>query len=216
MITDRTTGTEQRVSVTLAVHGEHQVGNALTAIAIALECGVTPQQAAAALSDASPVSAHRMAVTTRADGATVIDDAYNANPDSMRAALKALATVARSGPTRRRTFAVLGEMGELGDESVVEHDAIGRFAVRLDITRIIAVGATRPVRGLFQGAVMEGSWGEEASHVPDADAAIALLRDEVGPGDIVLVKASQSVGLWSVAEALLGNDNAVLETEAAR
>lgn len=216
VITDRATGTEQRVPVALAVHGEHQVGNALTAIAIAIECGATPEQAAAALAGAAPVSAHRMAVTTRADGVTVIDDAYNANPDSVRAALKALATVARSGPTRRRTFAVLGEMAELGDDSVVEHDAIGRFAVRLDISRIVAVGATRPVRGLFQGAVMEGSWGEEASHVPDADAAIALLRDEVGPGDIVLVKASQSVGLWSVAEALLGNDNAVLETEAAR
>ncbi|MFD6897437.1 UDP-N-acetylmuramoyl-tripeptide--D-alanyl-D-alanine ligase [Rhodococcus sp. NPDC060086] len=216
VITDRTTGTEQRVPVALAVHGEHQVGNALTAIAVAIECGATPEQAAAALAGAVPVSAHRMAVTTRADGVTVIDDAYNANPDSVRAALKALATVARSGPTRRRTFAVLGEMAELGDDSVVEHDAIGRFAVRLDISRIVAVGATRPVRGLFQGAVMEGSWGEEASHVPDADAAITLLRDEVGPGDIVLVKASQSVGLWSVAEALLGNDNAVLETEAAR
>ncbi|MCK0092902.1 UDP-N-acetylmuramoyl-tripeptide--D-alanyl-D-alanine ligase [Rhodococcus sp. HNM0563] len=215
-ITDRVTGTEQRLPVTLAVHGEHQVGNALTAIAIALECGATPEQAGAALAGAAPVSAHRMAVTTRADGVTVIDDAYNANPDSMRAALKALATVARSGPARRRTFAVLGEMGELGDESVVEHDAIGRFAVRLDISRIIAVGATRPVRGLFQGAVMEGSWGEEASHVLDADAAIELLRDEIGPGDIVLVKASQSVGLWSIAEALLGDDNAVLETEAAR
>ena len=213
-------GGRRSADVTLAVHGEHHVGNALTAAATALECGATLEQIAAALGGAAPVSAHRMAVRTRADGVTVIDDAYNANPDSMRAALKALVTMARAGDTPRRTFAVLGEMGELGDDSVVEHDRIGRLAVRLDVTRIIAVGATRPVRGLFQGAVMEGSWGEEASHVPDADAAIALLEDELEPGDVVLVKASQSVGLWSVADAVLGagtgNTDSAVETEAAR
>ena len=155
---------------------------------------------------------------TRADGVTVVDDAYNANPDSMRAALKALVTMARAGESPRRTWAVLGEMGELGDESVVEHDAIGRLAVRLDVTRIVAVGATRPVRGLYQGAVMEGSWGDEATHVPDADAAIALLERELQPGDLVLVKASQSVRLWTVAEAILAGSvgTAGTETEAAR
>ncbi|WP_033097601.1 UDP-N-acetylmuramoyl-tripeptide--D-alanyl-D-alanine ligase [Rhodococcus sp. D-6] len=208
-------GQERRVPVRLAVHGEHQIGNALSAIAVAVECGATVEQAAEALATAGPVSAHRMAVQTRSDGVTVIDDAYNANPDSMRAAVKALVTMARSGPDRRRTFAVLGEMAELGDDAVVAHDAIGRLAVRLDVTRIIAVGATRPVRGLFQGAVMEGSWGEEASHVPDADAAIALLRDELQPGDIVLVKASQSVGLWTVAEAVLADDPGAGDNDAA-
>ncbi|MEZ5154171.1 UDP-N-acetylmuramoyl-tripeptide--D-alanyl-D-alanine ligase [Rhodococcus zopfii] len=213
-------GGTRSIDVTLAVHGEHHVGNALTAAAAALECGATLEQIAAALGGAAPVSAHRMAVRTRPDGVTVIDDAYNANPDSMRAALKALVSMARAGGTPRRTFAVLGEMAELGEESVVEHDAIGRLAVRLDVTRIIAVGATRPVRGLFQGAVMEGSWGEEASHVPDAAAAIALLEDELEPGDVVLVKASQSVGLWSVADAVLGAEtedaDPAVETEAAR
>lgn len=199
-------GTEHRVPVNLAVHGEHQVGNALAAVAVAVACGGTVEQAAAALADAAPVSAHRMAVHTRSDGVTVIDDAYNANPDSVRAALKALVTMARSGDTPRRTFAILGEMAELGDNAVVEHDAIGRLAVRLDVTRIVAVGGGRAVRGLYQGAIMEGSWGEEASHVPDADAAVALLREELQPGDIVLVKASQSVRLWTVAEAVLADD----------
>ena len=110
-------------------------------------------------------------------------------------------------------------MAELGDDSVIQHDAIGRLAVRVDVTRIIAVGASRQVRGLYQGAVMEGSWGEEACHVPDADAAIALLREELQPGDIVLVKASQSVGLWSVADAVLadrGENTAATGTEDAR
>jgi UDP-N-acetylmuramoyl-tripeptide--D-alanyl-D-alanine ligase len=133
----------------------------------------------------------------------VINDSYNANPDSMRAALKALVTMARSGDTPRRSWAVLGEMAELGPESVVEHDGIGRLAVRLDVDRLIVVGTGRPSRGMHQGAVMEGSWGEESVLVPDIEAAVELLAAEVGAGDVVLVKASQSVGLWAVAEQLL-------------
>ncbi|KQU30565.1 MULTISPECIES: UDP-N-acetylmuramoyl-tripeptide--D-alanyl-D-alanine ligase [unclassified Rhodococcus (in: high G+C Gram-positive bacteria)] len=190
--------------VSLLVHGEHQVGNALAAAAVGLDCGMDVETVAAALSGAEAASARRMDVRTRADGVTVVNDSYNANPDSVRAALKALVTMARSGRDRgRRSWAVLGEMAELGDESVIEHDRIGRLAVRLAVSKIIVVGTGRPSHGLYQGAVMEGSWGEEAHLVPDADAAIALLRDEVEPGDLVLVKASQSVGLWTVAEALL-------------
>jgi len=145
-----------------------------------------------------------MEVRDRADGVTVVNDSYNANPDSMRAAIKALVSMARSGRgSARRTWAVLGEMAELGPESVVEHDAIGRFAVRLDVTKLILVGPGRPVRAMYQGAVMEGSWGDEAIHVPDGASAIALLEQELRAGDLVLVKASQSVGLWEVADAVL-------------
>ncbi|MDG3011993.1 UDP-N-acetylmuramoyl-tripeptide--D-alanyl-D-alanine ligase [Rhodococcus sp. D2-41] len=193
--------------VTLAVHGEHQVGNALAAAAVALECGAGLEQIVAALAAAGPVSARRMEVTTRADGVTVINDSYNANPDSVRAALKALVSMARTGRERdgtfRRTWAVIGEMGELGDESVIEHDRVGRYAVRIDVSKLVIVGTGRPSHALHQGAVMEGSWGDEATLVPDADAAVALLADEVAPSDLVLVKASQAVGLWKVAEALL-------------
>ncbi|BCN64385.1 UDP-N-acetylmuramoyl-tripeptide--D-alanyl-D-alanine ligase [Prescottella equi] len=192
------------VPVTLAVHGEHHVGNALAAAAVALECGATLDQIAAALGGAAPVSARRMEVRDRSDGVTVVNDSYNANPDSMRAAIKALVSMARSGRgPARRTWAVLGEMAELGPESVVEHDAIGRFAVRLDVTKLILVGPGRPVRAMYQGAVMEGSWGDEAIHVPDGASAIALLEQELRAGDLVLVKASQSVGLWEVADAVL-------------
>lgn len=193
------------VPVTLGVHGEHQVGNALAAAAVALECGATLDQVAGALSGARAVSAKRMDVQTRADGVTVVNDSYNANPDSMRAALKALVTMSRAGDAPRRTWAVLGEMAELGPDTVIEHDAIGRLVVRLDVTRLIVVGEGRPLRGMHQGAVMEGSWGEESMLVPNHDAALEVLRSEVAPGDIVLVKASQSVGLWTVAEALLAN-----------
>ncbi|MGW6694714.1 UDP-N-acetylmuramoyl-tripeptide--D-alanyl-D-alanine ligase, partial [Rhodococcus sp. NPDC054953] len=193
------------VRIALGVHGEHQVGNALAAAAVALECGAGIEQVAAALNGARAASAKRMDVRTRADGVTIVNDSYNANPDSMRAALKALASMSRAGAERRRTWAVLGEMAELGPDTVVEHDAIGRFLVRLDVTKLIVVGDGRPSHGLHQGAVMEGSWGDESTLVPDADAAIEILRREVRPGDIVLVKASQSVGLWTVAEALLAD-----------
>jgi UDP-N-acetylmuramoyl-tripeptide--D-alanyl-D-alanine ligase len=190
------------VPVTLAVHGEHQVTNALCAAAVALECGATGGQVAAALADAGPVSAHRMAVTTRADGVTVINDAYNANPDSMRAGLQALSWIASPPEGSRRSWAVLGEMAELGDDAISEHDRVGRLAVRLDVSRLVVVGTGRTMRAMHHGAVMEGSWGGEAIMVDDADSALALLRAELAPGDVVLVKASNAAGLATMAEAL--------------
>ncbi|HLR99350.1 MAG TPA: UDP-N-acetylmuramoyl-tripeptide--D-alanyl-D-alanine ligase [Mycolicibacillus parakoreensis] len=196
----------------LGVSGDHQVGNALCAAAVALECGATPQQVATALA-AGPISRHRMQVSTRPDGVTVIDDAYNANPDSMRAALQSLAWIARgpgSGAQPRRSWAVLGEMAELGEDAISEHDRIGRLAVRLDVSRLIVVGVGRSMGAMHHGAVMEGSWGAEAEKgaaaVPDADAALTLLRAELRPGDVVLVKASNSTGLTALAEALIGDD----------
>ncbi|MDY6870387.1 MAG: UDP-N-acetylmuramoyl-tripeptide--D-alanyl-D-alanine ligase [Actinomycetota bacterium] len=190
------------VPVSLAVHGDHQVSNALCAAAVALECGATLDQVAAALAGAGPVSRHRMQVTTREDGVTVVDDAYNANPDSMRAGLKALAWMARSGDAPRRSWAVLGEMAELGDGSISAHDSIGRLAVRLDVSRLVVVGTGRSASAMHQGAVMEGSWGAEATRVDDPDAALALLSDELQPGDVVLVKASNSAGLGALADSL--------------
>lgn len=189
--------------VTLALHGAHHVGNALAAAAVAIELGATPQEAAAALSGARRVSARRMEVITRPDGVTVVNDSFNANPESMRAALKTLATMARVG-NRRRSWAVLGVMGELGDESVAAHDEIGRLAVRLDINRLVVVG--EQAGAMHRGASLEGSWGEESVLVPDVDAAVALLRAELAPGDVVLVKASKAAALWRVADALLAGD----------
>ncbi|MGW4209858.1 UDP-N-acetylmuramoyl-tripeptide--D-alanyl-D-alanine ligase [Lentzea sp. NPDC004789] len=187
--------------VRLGLNGLHQVGNALVAAAIALELGATPEEVAQRLGAAERVSAHRMVITERADGVTVIDDAYNANPDSVRAALKALATISRSTTPARRSWAVLGPMAELGDDAVREHDEIGRLVVRLDISKLVVIGDA--ARAMHQGAHLEGSWGEESVLVPDVDAAIALLRAEVRPGDVVLVKASNAYRLWRIAEALL-------------
>jgi UDP-N-acetylmuramoyl-tripeptide--D-alanyl-D-alanine ligase len=192
------------VDLRLAVHGDHQVSNALCAAAVALECGATTEQVAKALAGAGPVSQHRMRVSTRADGVTVIDDAYNANPDSMQAGLQALAWIARGGSAagNRRSWAVLGEMAELGADAISEHDRIGRLAVRLDVSRLVVVGMGRSMSAMHHGAVMEGSWGGEAAIVADADAALALLRAELQPGDVVLVKASNAAGLGALADSL--------------
>jgi UDP-N-acetylmuramoyl-tripeptide--D-alanyl-D-alanine ligase len=190
------------VPVQLTLSGEHQVANALAATAFALAAGIDLADIVTVLQTYVPASKWRMEITERADGVTVINDAYNANPESMRAALKALVAIGRD--QGRRTWAIIGEMREIGDTSVEEHDAIGRLAVRLDVAKLVAVGeGARPVH---LGAAHEGSWGEESAWVPDVDAAIALLRDEVQPGDVVLVKASRSIGLERVAEALLVED----------
>jgi len=197
-------GVDSVVEVSLAVHGDHHVSNALCAAAVALECGATTEQVANALAGAGPVSGHRMRVSTRTDGVTVIDDAYNANPDSMRAGLQALAWISSSrGAGRRRSWAVLGEMAELGEDAISEHDRIGRLAVRLDVSRLIVVGIGRSMSAMHHGAVMEGSWGGEAAIVADADAALTLLRAELQPGDVVLVKASNAAGLGALADSLV-------------
>jgi UDP-N-acetylmuramoyl-tripeptide--D-alanyl-D-alanine ligase len=183
--------------VALRLVGEHHVGNAL-AVAAAVGDRTTLRVAdvAAALSQAVPRSRWRMEVRETADGVTVINDAYNANPDSMRAALKALAAAGQG----RRTWAVLGEMAELGDATWDAHDEIGRLCVRLDVNRLVVVGQN--AKGIHAGAGLEGSWGNETTFVEDADAALALLRAELRPGDVVLVKASRAAALERVALAL--------------
>ncbi|MFF7329227.1 UDP-N-acetylmuramoyl-tripeptide--D-alanyl-D-alanine ligase [Streptomyces sp. NPDC090306] len=184
--------------VTMRLYGEHHVSNALAAAAVAHELGMSAEEIATALSEAGSLSRWRMEVTERPDGVTVVNDAYNANPESMKAALRALAAMGKG----RRTWAVLGQMAELGDEALAEHDAVGRLAVRLNVSKLVAVGG-REASWLQLGAYNEGSWGEESVHVSDAQAAVDLLRSELRPGDVVLVKASRSVGLESVAQAIL-------------
>ncbi|MFF6876545.1 MULTISPECIES: UDP-N-acetylmuramoyl-tripeptide--D-alanyl-D-alanine ligase [Streptomyces] len=189
--------------VTMRLYGEHHVSNALAAAAVAHELGMSADEIAVALSEAGSLSRWRMEVTERPDGVTVVNDAYNANPESMRAALRALAAMGKASQAKGgRTWAVLGKMAELGDEALAEHDAVGRLAVRLNVSKLVAVGG-REAAWLQLGAYNEGSWGEESVHVSDAQAAVDLLRSELRPGDVVLVKASRSVGLESVAQALM-------------
>ncbi|MBB5118541.1 UDP-N-acetylmuramoyl-tripeptide--D-alanyl-D-alanine ligase [Streptomyces eurocidicus] len=195
--------------VTMRLYGEHHVSNALAAAAVAHELGMPAHEIASALSGAGQLSRWRMEVTERADGVTIVNDAYNANPESMRAALRALAAMGEAASARGgRTWAVLGPMAELGEEALAEHDAVGRLAVRLNVSKLVAVGG-REAAWLRMGAYNEGSWGEESVHVSDTQAAVDLLRSELRPGDVVLVKASRSVGLERVAQQLLEREGEV-------
>jgi UDP-N-acetylmuramoyl-tripeptide--D-alanyl-D-alanine ligase len=183
--------------VALRVVGEHQVANALSAAAAALAAGMTPAAVAAALAAAGPRSRWRMEVTRRPDGVTVVNDAYNANPESMRAALAALA-----GLPGTRRVAVLGGMAELGPDAVAEHERLGRDAVAAGVDLLVAVGPD--AAGMVTGATAAGARdGEVAVSVPDRAAARELLSEVLVPGDVVLVKASRSHGLEVLAEDLL-------------
>ncbi|MFT2020344.1 UDP-N-acetylmuramoyl-tripeptide--D-alanyl-D-alanine ligase [Streptomyces sp. 796.1] len=189
--------------VTMRLYGEHHVSNALAAAAVAHALGMPAPEIARALSEAGQLSRWRMEVTERADGVTIVNDAYNANPESTRAALRALVAMGSAHRAQGgRTWAVLGQMAELGEESLAEHDAVGRLVVRLNVSKLVAVGG-REAAWIDMGAKNEGSWGEESVHVSDAQAAVELLRRELRPGDIALVKASRSVGLERVAMELL-------------
>jgi UDP-N-acetylmuramoyl-tripeptide--D-alanyl-D-alanine ligase len=182
----------ESAQVALRLIGRHQVGNALAAAAVALECGMPLDAAAEALSDATARSSRRMEPRER-NGVLILNDAYNANPESMRAALETLAWIGRD--RLASTWAVLGPMAELGDTATAEHEAVGRLAAELSVGRLIAVG--EQARSILQGAA-----GLDAVWVPDTDAAITLLRAQVRPGDVVLVKASRSASLERVAVAL--------------
>ncbi len=183
--------------VALSLVGDHHATNALAAIAVGLECGMSAAEAATAVSAALPVSPHRMALHESADGVCIVDDAYNASPESMRAAFRALKAVAEGG----RTWAVIGEMLEMGEASIAAHDFLGEDAVRLGIDHLVVVGdGARPA---FVSAVREGSWGDEAAFVATIDEARQLIVDRVAPGDTVLVKGSHGTGLWRLADQLI-------------
>ncbi|SDM60001.1 UDP-N-acetylmuramoyl-tripeptide--D-alanyl-D-alanine ligase [Geodermatophilus siccatus] len=190
-----------RAAVRLQVVGAHQVANALSAAGAALAAGMTPEDVAAALSAAVPRSRWRMEVTRRDDGVTVVNDAYNANPESMRAALAALAGL----PARRRV-AVLGAMAELGPGAAEEHERLGRDAVAAGVDLVVAVGPDAV--GIADGALAVGAREDRdaeqgAVRVPDRAAARELLTEVLVPGDVVLVKASRSYGLEVLAADLL-------------
>jgi len=187
--------------VRLPVPGEHLVSDALAAAAAGVALAVDVAGIAEGLSAAS-VSAWRMQTIDAPGGWLVLNDAYNANPGSVLAALKTLVAMARG----RRTWAVLGPMAELGEHAAAEHDRIGRLAVRLGVGRLVAVG--EDTRALFEAARLEGMTPEEATMAGDADEAIRVVRAALEPGDVVLVKASRASGFERVALALAGEERA--------
>ena len=192
-----------RHEVALRILGEHHVSNALATLAVARELGVPLERAIVAIESVARAERWRMEVLDPGTGILVINDAYNASPDSMSAALKTLAQIVEPG---QRSVAVLGEMAELGEYAQEEHDRIGRLVVRLNIGKLIVVGDG--ARYIAAAAGLEGSWDGESVFVADLDAAYDLLREELRAGDVVLVKSSKSAGLRFLGDKLGGLDAA--------
>ncbi|MDO5751094.1 MAG: UDP-N-acetylmuramoyl-tripeptide--D-alanyl-D-alanine ligase [Rothia sp. (in: high G+C Gram-positive bacteria)] len=192
-------GVQEEYEISARLIGEHHVYNLLAAASLALLAGVSAASIAESMNSVGAVSKWRMARTDREDGVSVINDAYNANPESMVAALQTLAQLGRGVPARR-TWAVLGAMLELGDASVEEHDRIGRFVVRMNISKLIAVGDI--AKPIYNAAHLEGSWGNEATWVETTEEAAQILRAELAPGDIVLFKSSNGARLGPLGDEI--------------
>jgi UDP-N-acetylmuramoyl-tripeptide--D-alanyl-D-alanine ligase len=185
----------ERVAVRLNVPGEHMVANALSAAAVGMLHGIPLADAAHALAGAS-VSHWRMETFTTEAGVRVVNDAYNANPESVAAALKAARWMAGT----HHLIAVLGTMAELGPISLQEHERVGELAARLRVDRLITVGsAARPIA---TAGVREGVEPDQVAAYETADEALADVRRSASPGDVVLFKGSRVAGLEKLAEAM--------------
>lgn len=191
--------------VRLGQVGAHQVENAAAAAALAIALGLAPSRVAAALSAAESVSRWRMETHERADGLVVINDAYNANPASMAAALDALVAIGRR--RQRRTVAVLGEMKELGDDALDAHRGVGRTAADLGVDLVVVVGEA--ARGIAEGATGTPGWAGAAILTAGRDEARDWVRENVAAADVVLVKASRGAALEVIAEGLLEGEGSL-------
>lgn len=184
----------------LRILGEHHVMNALAALTVADALGLDLERAIGALGEMARAERGRMELLEPGGGVTVINDAYNASPDSTAAALRSLAHMTRQAG--RRSIAVLGEMAELGPHAVEEHDRLGRLAVRVRIDRLVVVG--EGAKAIHDAAELESSFGQETTWVATADEAEALLRRELVAGDVVLFKSSNVSGLQPLADRMGG------------
>jgi UDP-N-acetylmuramoyl-tripeptide--D-alanyl-D-alanine ligase len=186
---------DERERVELAVPGEHMIANALAAAACGSELAISAAECAAALKGAH-VSRWRMESFTTSGDVRVVNDAYNANPESMAAALKAARWMARG----TRLAAVLGHMAELGPISLEEHERLGELVVRIGVERLVTVGPE--AEQIARAAIREGALPADVASCGTPDEAVADLAAWMAPGDVVLVKGSRVAGLERVAEAL--------------
>jgi UDP-N-acetylmuramoyl-tripeptide--D-alanyl-D-alanine ligase len=185
----------ERARVRLAIPGEHMVPNALAAAAVGAELDVPLETAAAVLAEAH-ITRWRMQTSGTAAGIRVVNDAYNANPESVAAALKTGRVMAADG----RLIALLGQMAELGPIATAEHERVGELAARLPVDRLLAIGPD--AKAIVVAAVREGVEPDAAVAYDDPDAAIADVLAHVAPGDVVVVKGSRVAGLERVGERL--------------
>lgn len=184
--------------IQLQILGEHQLMNATAAFAVVDQLGLSTEVALSILQAIPLAERWRMQLTNRADGVSVINDAYNASPDSMKAALQTLAHLGKVG---RRTIAVLGEMAELGEYSREAHDQVGRLVVRYNIDHLVVIGSAAKL--IHMGAMQEGSWDGESIFFDSSSEALVHIRGMLEPGDIVLVKSSKSANLRHLGDELL-------------
>ncbi|WP_022909736.1 UDP-N-acetylmuramoyl-tripeptide--D-alanyl-D-alanine ligase [Aestuariimicrobium kwangyangense] len=190
---------EHRHQVSLALLGRHMVANAAAAAAAAWRAGVAPERIAASLTAARHRSHWRMQLEVAAHGGAVINDSYNANPDSMKAALAALGAIGaarRAAHPDATVIAVLGDMLELGPDSTTRHHEVGRWAAEAGVDLLLAIGDEAPA--MVAGAAEAGL----AGRVVSVDEAGSL---DLGPHDVVLVKASRGLALERVAAAVLAH-----------
>lgn len=192
-------GGEAPMDVDLRILGEHHAMNFAAALATARELGISPTDSAAAVAELDAPERWRMQLMTSSEGYSVINDAYNASPESMRSALQSLAVLGRQG---NRTVAVLGYMAELGEHSALEHDAVGRLVVRLNIDQLFVIGEEAKL--IHMGAMQEGSWDGESQYIEQMSEAFPIIREKLLPGDVVLVKSSNVAGLRFLGDDLAG------------
>lgn len=187
--------------VELSVVGEHMASNALAAAAAGVALGLSPGECAAGLKVAK-LSAWRMELAESPGGVRILNDAYNANPASMAAGLKAAVWMARGG----RCIAVLGWMAELGDSSDEEHERVGELVARLGVHHLVTVGER--ARRIAVGAAREGVEPERITEVRDAGEAASVVLGMAAQGDLVFLKGSRVAGLERVASLLVEESGA--------
>ncbi|MCF8528325.1 MAG: UDP-N-acetylmuramoyl-tripeptide--D-alanyl-D-alanine ligase [Aquiluna sp.] len=185
--------------VSLKILGEHHSYNAAAALAISDQIGIDRKVAISCLEDLEMAERWRMQLLKSPEGVLVINDAYNASPDSMRAGLQTLATLGRQG---HRTVAILGQMAELGEFAAAEHDALGRLVVRYNIDKLFVIGEAAKL--IHLGAMFEGSWDGESEYFEDVTQAFEEIRGKLTQGDVVLVKSSNVAGLRFFGDKLAG------------
>lgn len=189
-------GKSRPTTVRIKVHGTHNVTNALAAAAVGVALSLSGSMIAQGLGRFRPAAMRSQVVTHH--GVHIINDCYNANPASMKAALQLLA---QWSPARER-IAVLGDMLELGSETRQMHREVGQFLATQELSRLIVCGALG--RDIAEGARKGGMAGSQIEEVADAAAAADHLKRTVRQGDVVLVKASRGMKMEQVVQVLTG------------
>ena len=185
-----------RRQVHFQVIGEHHVMNATAAASVGIALGFDPDHIVTSLESVERAERWRMELMG-GHGVTIINDAYNASPDSMAAALRTLRQITSH---ENRTVAVLGAMAELGEYAGEEYDRLALLIVRLGIDLVVIVGDD--ARRLHISTINEGSWDGESQFFSSSDEAYDYLTSWLAPGDVVLVKSSNSAGLRLLGDRL--------------